>query len=306
MAVFETRQDSRTNREVDNMAASETNRRNAKTRTGSKSAAGKVASRQTADKNGRAEKGVAALDEIARTTQERVEQWIGVLKPAEGPEAWLVARAAALSARIDAAVRCESERREQARGDGQQPLRAVGDLATDAESLRRYEISLDRQLHRALQRAELLRRQRTNADAPLRIEPDAEPEPEAAPPAREVPEQSPEPFRRAESPTLAAAAIAEPIPPRRNRPIRNDNDQAVARVDSTTPPLRGRIPGRSPIAPERRGSYVSPLVNRPPHSAKTAINARTRTNARASTPPLPSPNRPLLDLVPAAELLPVR
>jgi hypothetical protein len=271
------------------MAASETNRRSVKTRTGSKSAEGKNGSGRRAAENMPADKGAAIPEEIARASQERVEQWIGVLKPAEGPEAWLIARAAALSARIDAAVRGQTE---------------PSALAADSERLRRYEISLDRQLHRALQRAELLRQQRTNAVAPLRIESDAEPEPEATPPARNVPEQPPAQFRRADPPILAAAGIADPIPPRRIRPIRNDNDQALARVDSTTPPLRGRIPGRGSFAPERPGPYVSPVANRPPHSAKSVINARTRTNAKASTPPLPSPNRSFPDPVPTAERLP--
>ena len=75
----------------------EANRQNAKKSTGPKTIQGKEASKRNAVKHGLAGKGEAVPDEIAEEMDARAGQWMAVMKPGEGVEAWLVDRAAGVT-----------------------------------------------------------------------------------------------------------------------------------------------------------------------------------------------------------------
>lgn len=89
------------------------NRENAKKSTGPRTEEGKNRAKRNAVKHGLAGGGEIEPDDLAREMRKRADEWAALMKPAEGPEAWLVARAAALSARVDAAVGCALKRRNR-------------------------------------------------------------------------------------------------------------------------------------------------------------------------------------------------
>ena len=103
------------------------NRENAKKSTGPRTEQGKQTTRRNAVKHGLAGRGEVVPDEIAEEMEARVGVWTKAMRPADEVEAWLVARAASLSVRVDAAVKCEGIRRARNLVDCE-----TGKLARDA------------------------------------------------------------------------------------------------------------------------------------------------------------------------------
>jgi hypothetical protein len=77
------------------------NQKNAQSSTGPKTEAGKARSRQNAWKHGLAGAGLVEHDDDYARLQERVELWTEDLEPTNAVEAWLIARAAKASFRLD-------------------------------------------------------------------------------------------------------------------------------------------------------------------------------------------------------------
>jgi hypothetical protein len=55
--------------------------------------------------------GIVTAEHLKQESQDRVDEWTRALRPATGPERWLVERAAVDSLRVDSAVACERARR---------------------------------------------------------------------------------------------------------------------------------------------------------------------------------------------------
>jgi hypothetical protein len=87
------------------------NQENAKKSTGPKSLEGKERSRGNAWKHGMTGEGIVTAEHLKQESQDRVDEWTRALRPATGPERWLVERAAVDSLRVDSAVACERARR---------------------------------------------------------------------------------------------------------------------------------------------------------------------------------------------------
>lgn len=155
------------------------NRRNASLSTGPRTDAGKEASRLNALKHGlRAEHLEVLPHEDADAFAELVGGWLRDLAPADAPQARLIRHAAALSWKLDRAERhenalltrrvLEAVNNADCADDDARALREAADVASfdpsiEGERLRRYQLTLLREMRRTVESVEKLGSKGANA-----------------------------------------------------------------------------------------------------------------------------------------------